>query len=45
MLYMTLRQLFQVQSSSSLLFPVRLLEVAFRGVWLYFEEIVVFSAG
>ena len=33
------------EKDSSLLFPVGLLKVAFRGVWLYFEEIVVFSAG
>ena len=39
-----LHQLFQAQRDSSLLFSVRLLEVAFGGVRLYFEEIVVFSA-
>lgn len=44
MLCRILRQLFQGQKYSGLLFPVRLLEVAFGGVRLYFKEIVVFSA-
>jgi hypothetical protein len=35
----------QGHRKSSLLFPVCLLEVAFRGIGLRFEEIVIFSAG
>ena len=45
MLFARLGQHSPEQESIFLLFSIRLFQVAFRGIGLYLEEVVVFAAG